>query len=96
MLFYSVDQGSRATSVKATTFQGGELRRNVEEIDGTFTGRMSADGSTITGEWKQGDKPLPLILVRVTTETAWTIPESPKPVPLMAKDVAPTWNGRHP
>ena len=85
-LFYSIDQGGQPLPVKATTFQGGELKLNVEAIDGTYIGKMSSDGSTITGEWKQGDRPLPLILVRANKDTAWTIPEPPpKIAPMDAK-----------
>jgi uncharacterized protein (TIGR03435 family) len=50
---------------------------------------MSPDGTTVTGEWKQGDKPQPLILLRTTQETAWAIPEPPKKLPPMAADADP-------
>ena len=89
--FYSIDQGGQPLPVKATTFQGGELKLNIEAIDGTYVGKMSADGTTITGEWKQGDRPLPLILVRATTDTAWTIPEPPPKLPPMAAGSDPSF-----
>ena len=91
-VFYSIDQNPQPLPVKTTTFQDGELRLGIEEIDGTYIGKMSADGSTITGEWKQGDRPLPLILARATPDTAWAIPEPPKPMPPMAADAKPTWD----
>jgi uncharacterized protein (TIGR03435 family) len=87
--FYSIDQGGRPIPVKQTAFAGGELRVNVEVIDGTYVGKMSPDGTTITGEWKQGDTTLPLILLRATPETAWAIPEPPKKLPPMAADADP-------
>ncbi len=90
-LFYSIDQGGTPISVKETTFQNGELKLNVEAIDGVYTGKMSPDGTTITGEWKQGDRPLPLILVRATPETAWAIPEPPPKIPPMAVDADPSF-----
>ena len=89
--FYSIDQGGQPLPVKETTFQGGELKLNVEAIDGTYVGKMSPDGSTITGEWKQGDQPRPLILARATPETAWTIPEPPPKLPPMAAGADPTF-----
>jgi uncharacterized protein (TIGR03435 family) len=89
--FYSIDQGGQPISVKETTFQNGELKLNVEAIDGVYTGKMSPDGTTITGEWKQGDRPLPLILVRATADTAWAIPEPPPKIPPMAADADPTF-----
>ncbi|HTH54234.1 MAG TPA: M56 family metallopeptidase [Edaphobacter sp.] len=89
--FYSIDQNPRPLAVKETLFQGGELKLNVEEIDGTYKGKMSPDGTTITGDWKQGDQSHPLILVRATPETAWTIPEPPAKIPPMAADANPSF-----
>ena len=48
---------------------------------------MSADGKTITGAWTQGPGSLPLNLERVNADTAWPIPEPPKP---MAADANPS------
>ena len=89
--FYSIDQGGQPIPVKTTTFAGGELKVGVEVIDGTFVGKMSPDGNTITGDWKQGDKPLPLILLRANPETAWTIPEPPPKMAPMAANADPTF-----
>jgi uncharacterized protein (TIGR03435 family) len=90
-LFYSIDQGGQPIAIKETAFQNGELKLNVEAIDGTYTGKMSPDGTTITGEWKQGDQAHPLILVRATPETAWAIPEPPPKIPPMAADADPSF-----
>jgi uncharacterized protein (TIGR03435 family) len=90
-IFYSIDQGGQPLGIKETTFQNGELKLNVEAIDGTYAGKMSPDGTTITGEWKQGDQTHPLIFVRATPESAWTIPEPPPKVPPMAVDADPTF-----
>ncbi len=89
--FYSIDQGSQPIPVKTTTFAGGELRILIEVIDGTFVGKMSPDGTSITGEWKQGPEPKPLILLRATPETAWAIPEPPPKMPAMAADADPSF-----
>jgi hypothetical protein len=91
--WYSIDQNPRPMAVKTTTFQDGALRMDIEEIDGVYTGKISADGNLITGEWKQGGRVFPLILARATNETAWAIPEPPKPVPPMAADADPSWGG---
>ncbi len=48
-------------------------------IGGTFEGKLSEDGKTITGTWTQGTQPLPLTLVRATPETAWDNPAPPPP-----------------
>jgi len=88
---YSLDQNVRPIPVTTTSFQNGELVLKIDTIDSVYTGKMSADGTTITGEWKQGDKPLSLTFVRATPETAWAIPEPPKSILPMAADVDPTW-----
>jgi uncharacterized protein (TIGR03435 family) len=90
--FYSIDQGGQPIPVKTTTFAAGELKVGVEVIDGTFVGKMSPDGNTITGEWTQGGKPLPLILLRANPETAWTIPEPPPKMAPMAADADPSFD----
>lgn len=90
--FYSIDQNPRPIDITDTIFHDGELTLKVDMIGGVYTGKISPDGNTITGEWKQGDRPLPLILSRATKETAWAIPEPPKPVPPMVADGDPTWD----
>ena len=77
--FYSIDQGGQAIPVNATTFQGDALVCKIDLLDGSFQGKLSADGKTLTGTWSQGGgAPLPLSLERVNEETAWEIP---KPTP---------------
>ena len=78
--FYSVDQGGQPISVSKTTFQDGTLTFTMDAIGGKYQGKMSADGKTITGTWTQGPNPLPLNLDRANADTAWPIPEPPKPI----------------
>lgn len=89
--FYSIDQGGQPIPVKTTTFTSGELKAYVEVIDGTFTGKLSADGNTIDGQWVQGDHPSPLTFTRATPATAWTIPEPPPRVAPMKADADPSF-----
>jgi uncharacterized protein (TIGR03435 family) len=89
--FYSIDQGAQPIAVTKTTFEGGVLKLSIERLDGTFEGKMSADGKSIAGQWKQGPNTTPLLLERATPETAWAIPEPPKPVPQMAADADPSF-----
>lgn len=89
---FSIDQGGRSIPVDTTTFQGGQLVLKIDAMDSLYTGTLSPDGTTITGQMKQGDKPLPLIFVRATPETAWAIPEPPKAIPPMAADANPSWD----
>jgi uncharacterized protein (TIGR03435 family) len=90
--WYSIDQSGRSVTADATTFQDGQLVLKIDSIDGVYTGKLSPDGNTITGEWKQTDKTFPLIFVRATAETAWAIPEPPKAVPPMAANADPSWD----
>lgn len=90
--FYSIDQGGRPVPVTSTTLREGDVALNVDAIGGVYAGKLSPDGNVITGTWTQGEKPLPLILTRATKETAWAIPEPPKPVPAMDPKADPTWD----
>ena len=89
--FYSIDQGGAPLSVKRTSFADGELKLEIQAIDGTYNGKLSSDGTTITGQWKVGDTPRELVFVRATPATAWVIPEPPPKIVPMAADADPTF-----
>jgi len=57
----------------------------------TYEGKISGDGKSITGTFTQGNQPTQLVLERATPETAWAIPEPPKPVPPMPADAKPVF-----
>ena len=61
-VFYSIDQ--RSPAIPATTFtrDGAAIKMAIAAINGTFEGKLSADGNTISGTFNQGF-PLPLDLV---------------------------------
>ncbi len=48
---------------------------------------VSQDDNSIAGTFAQGGKPLPLTFARATTETAWAIPEPPRPMAADARAV---------
>ncbi len=79
--FYSIDQGGNPIPAKTVTASGSSLKIDIPTLNGTYEGKISGDGATITGTWTQG-QPLPLNLIRATPQTAWTIPE-PLPPPKM-------------
>lgn len=89
--FFSVDQGGQALPIKSITLQGNVVKMNVELIGGTYEGKLSADGKSMTGTWTQGPNPIPLEFVRATVETAWAIPVPPPPLPPMAANANPTF-----
>ena len=68
---YSIDQGAQPIPVSSVTQHESNIKMSVEMIGGTFEGKLSDDGKTMTGAWTQGLQPLPLILVHATSETAW-------------------------
>lgn len=80
--FYSIDQGGQPLKVDSVTLDGSTVKMTLKVINGTFEGKLSADGKTIDGNWSQGPSPLPLVLTRATPETEWIIP-APLPPPKM-------------
>lgn len=89
-VFYSIDQGGQPLPVDSITLDGTAVNMTLKMIGGTFEGKLSGDGKTIDGNWKQGPNPLALTLTRATAETEWTIPTPPAPVPPMAADANPS------
>jgi uncharacterized protein (TIGR03435 family) len=88
---FSIDQGGGSIPASSASFEGGVLKYAVEAIDGTYEGKMSSDGKSIAGTWKQGPNPLSLVFERATPETAWAIPEPPPKLPPMAADANPSF-----
>jgi uncharacterized protein (TIGR03435 family) len=86
--FYSIDQGGQPIPVDKSTLEGGTFKMSIKAISGSYEGKLSADGKTITGNWTQGPNPLALNFTRATPETEWSIPTPPPPVPPMAADAA--------
>src|ERR1051326_9630621 len=85
--FYSIDQQTPA--IPATVTQSGStIKMNVAPLNGTYEGKLGADGNSMTGTWTQG-APLPLTLTKATPETAWTIPEPPPPPKMMDAKAKP-------
>jgi pimeloyl-ACP methyl ester carboxylesterase len=72
----SIDQNpDRGAGVPATLFsgEGSRIKFAFSQIQGSYTGELSADGASINGTWTQG-RPLPLEFRRATKETAWQDP----------------------
>ncbi len=88
---YSIDQGAQPFPVSSVTQHESNIKMSVEMIGGTFEGKLSDDGKTMTGTWTQGLQPLPLILVHATPETAWEIPPPPPPPKRIPEDANPTF-----
>ena len=89
-VFFNIDQNGQPHPGNPVSFQGGTYKATIPSVNATFEGKLSADGTSITGTFTQGS-PLPLTLARATTETAWTIPDPPAPPRTMAPDAKPTF-----
>jgi uncharacterized protein (TIGR03435 family) len=79
-MMYSIDQGAQGVTASDVSLRGSTLRIAIAAANGGFEGELSADGSTATGRWTQGAGSLPLTLARATPETAWALPEAPRPM----------------
>ncbi len=88
---YSIDQTPQPIPVASVTRQGSAVTISVDMIGGSYEGKLAADGKSISGTWTQGGQPFPLTLLRATPETAWEIPEAPKPPTPMAADADPSF-----
>jgi uncharacterized protein (TIGR03435 family) len=86
--FYSIDQTGTPFLVKTTTLQDGVVKLTVPAINGSYEGKLSADGKSIDGKWSQGPSPLALLLERAAAGAEWAIPEPPKK---MAADANPSF-----
>ena len=89
--FYSIDQKTPAIPASSVTKDGSAIKMLIPALNGTYEGRLSSDGNTMTGTWTQGGPLIPLVLTRATPETAWTIPDPPPPPKTMAADANPSF-----
>jgi uncharacterized protein (TIGR03435 family) len=85
---FSIDQGAQPIPATTVTQSGSTLKMTIAPLNGNYEGKISTDGTTITGTWTQG-APMPLTLVKATGETAWTIPEPPPPPKMMDEKAKP-------
>jgi|SRR5580658_898454 uncharacterized protein (TIGR03435 family) len=88
---YSIDQGGQGMKTSSISFQDGTLKYAIQMLDLAYEGKLSADGKAIAGTVVQGGQSNPLVFERATPETAWAIPEAPKPVPPMPADAKPVF-----
>jgi uncharacterized protein (TIGR03435 family) len=74
VVFYSIDRSGDAVPGKAVFTGGPNVKMTFTMIDGTYNGRVSADGRSIIGTWSQDSAPAPLTLTRAAAGSEWTIP----------------------
>jgi uncharacterized protein (TIGR03435 family) len=84
---YSIDQTPQGIPATTITMQGTTLRMAFAGIGVSFEGTLSPDGNAVAGTFTQGNNPLSMTLARTNPDTAWKIPEPPKPMAADAKAV---------
>ncbi|HYK62383.1 MAG TPA: TIGR03435 family protein, partial [Bryobacteraceae bacterium] len=90
--FYpNIDQGGQSIPAYSFTKDGSNIKMTIGAMNGTYEGKLSADGNSITGTWSQGGPALPLNLAKATPETAWAIPDPPPPPVRMAANANPAF-----
>ena len=85
---YSIDQKAQIP-FNTVARDGSTIKMAIGGL-GSYEGKLSGDGNSITGTWTQG-APVPLNLTRATPETAWTIPDAPPPPVRMAANANPVF-----
>ena len=87
---YSIDQAAVPIPATSVTLDGSTVKMSFVAVGGSYEGKLSPDGNTITGNFTQGS-PLPLVLTRATPETAWTIPAPQPKIPPMDANASPSF-----
>jgi uncharacterized protein (TIGR03435 family) len=82
---YSIDQGSTPFQVTSLALDKLNFTFSIKSINVTYSGTLSPDGRSITGNATQGDQTHPLNFTHVTPENTWAIPEPPKSMPADAQ-----------
>jgi len=83
----SLDQGAMGIPCANVELKGQELSLDVPTVHGSYSGKLSADSSKISGTWTQG-APLPLELTR-QPKAAPSAPPVPASAPVGLKDLQP-------
>jgi pimeloyl-ACP methyl ester carboxylesterase len=85
-LMYSIDQGPDGMTVSSITLNRSDFKFSVDSINGSYEGKLSLNGSSITGIWSQNGERHELILQRATQETLWKHDQSPHSISFVTVD----------
>lgn len=83
----SVDQNAMGIPVSSITLNSSALKFEMQEIGGSYEGKVSAAGDRITGTWTQGGQSFPLEFARVVASA------EPKQRALKPSDIDGDWEG---
>jgi len=83
----SVDQGAFGLPVSSISLKNSKLKFDVNKVQGSYVGKLSSDGTKISGSWSQGGAFLDLDFKRATS----AVKAQPKPGPPF--DIDGAWLG---
>ncbi len=83
----SVDQHAYGLAASSVSLKNSKLKFDVDKIQGSYVGKLSADGTKISGSWSQGGAFLDLDFKRATNA------EKVQPKPGPPSDIDGTWLG---
>ena len=84
----SIDQAANDLPIDTITFEDGTLSFEARNLNITYTGKLSADGTEIAGTFKQGPGTLPLTFKRTEKPPTLSRPQDPKkPYPYAEEEV---------
>jgi len=89
---FNADQASQSLNASSVSLEGSTFKFKVDLMSASYEGKLDVTGKSMAGSWNQGTQTLPLTLVRATPETAWAIPDAPKPPSPMAADADPSFD----
>ena len=74
---YCLDEtlGSEGLPASSMSFDGTQLRFAIAPIQATLEGKLSGDGASITGKWKQQDESSGVKLLRASPGKEWALPD---------------------
>lgn len=60
----SIDQNANGIPISSVDQTGSEVKLELAAIGGAYAGKVNADGTEISGQWKQGGRSFPLVFKR--------------------------------
>lgn len=89
--FWSIDQ-TYLVFPSTLTVQGGVIKMSIPGIGASWQGKLSADGTTLSGTLKGFSIPVEWTMKRITPDQAWAVPKPPAPVRPMPADADPAFD----
>ena len=84
----SPDQNLKGMPMTSVTRDGASLKIDAKQINGSFSGKISADLSSVDGKWSQNGAEIPLLVKRVKDQA------EVEPTPAKPSDIDGAWMGK--